>query len=1117
MKKQGIWYIIPPVKLLLFKYRYILILAGVVTIFATVYRALLPDKFSPGPSDAVLALSDEDRAWIDANPVVTVGVDLDFAPIEDMDNTGNYIGVTADFLALVTRKTGLEFRIDHGYTWAESLERIKQGKIHMLGAAVASDQRKAYMDFTAPYAWLSGVIIVPKTVTEPMSLEKLKGMNVTVVNDYIWKDFIETHYPDMVINPAQDIRAALKKVSFGMADAMVGYMATASHHIERLGISNLKISGETVSVLDISFAVSKQHPRLTRILNQVLSQTTEDQKKAMVRKWIRLEFTKPDYIKWVTRIIFPGVALVVLGLIATIIWNRSLQRQVQHRTEKLNQELVQRSLVEQALRESEEKYKSIFRNIQDVYYELLPQGRIIEISPSVQKVFGYNRDALLKDSMAVMFDNPGEFVRMLETASREHRLDDYGAVLVCPDGNRLNCSINAVMIRDNRGTPSKIVGSIHNITERVKAQRALKSAYKELEKRVRERTAELRNTNRELNKAKEAADAATRAKSNFLANMSHEIRTPLSGVISASELVMHEDPPKKIARYINIIRSSGHALLGVIDDILDFSKIEAGKLDIEIHTFKLDQLITRSANLFKQKIKDKDISFEVDVTEDTPTHLKGDSFRIQQILTNLLGNAVKFTDKGGTICLKITGQPCAHKPDRVFMEFEVSDTGIGISPKHQDLLFTPFSQIDASTTRKYGGSGLGLSICGQLVEIMEGTITVESAPNKGSRFIFTIPLERWETAEEEPDLSGPGGTESLSEFKTALQGKRILVAEDTPTNQEIILAVLDLAGIETALADTGAKAVDAVNTGKFHAVLMDLQMPEMDGFEATRIIRRTKTKESLPVIAMTAHTLKEDEAKCMAAGMNAYISKPVNQDRLFRVLIRLIHATDENPSRPVKTENPNSPPAGSSPRLPGQVPGIEIGQAIQALGVAPEVFLKILNTFFINYEDAVTEIETAWEAGDMDRVTTLAHSLKGSASGIGALEVQRRAEKLEQYCKTAPDVPQIDASELDELEHALTIVLAAIKSLVPEEKKQAAAGGGVTVQNPAAALKLLDQLDRSLAFPELRELETLGADLAAVCTHPKLTEILNHIAAHDHDLARQHIGELHAALKRMAQ
>ncbi|MCP4022221.1 MAG: transporter substrate-binding domain-containing protein, partial [Desulfobacteraceae bacterium] len=929
----------------LFKSRYItaLILGSLILAMTYVMTVKDPD-ISDKPLQKI-SLSAEQTQWIKENPTIHVGVDLDFAPIEYLDNAQKYIGVTADFLALVEKRTGLVFKIDKKHSWDESIDRIKEGKIHMLGAAVPSEQRRRFMDFTEPYAWLSGVIIVGKKVTEPMNLEKIKGMKVTVVDNYIWKDYLETNHPKVSIDPVPDIETALKKVSFGMADAMVGYLATASHHIERLGISNLKISGETVSVLGIAFAVNKEAPQLKQILNQVLAQTPEPYKKSILRKWISLEFRPPIDLEHFLKILFPGIAIGLLMLIAIIIWNRSLQKKVISRTQTLNRELAQRTIMEKALRESEEKYRSIFGNIQDVYYEITKSGDILEISPSVEKVVGYKREVVLEKSLSHMFDNPGDLNQMLQKVLSEERLTDHEILLVRPDKEKLHCSMNAMLIRDLKHNPIKVIGSIRNITGRVSAQKALKTAYHELEKRVEERTAELRSINSELNNAMETADAATQAKSNFLANMSHEIRTPLNGVIAASELVMNESPQKRIARYVNIIHTSGRALLGVIDDILDFSKIEAGKLDMEIRPFQLERIIQRIVVMFKQKMADKKIEFEVKMNPQTPAYLMGDSFRIQQILTNLLSNAVKFTANGGKITLGVYGEPGNSKENPAQLTFMVADTGIGIALEHQDLLFTPFSQVDASTTRKYGGSGLGLSICGKLVEMMEGIITVESSPNKGSSFLFTLPLGLWENPEPEQDISISWlgrSSHDISFYRTCLAEKKVLVAEDTPTNQEIILVVLELVGIKPTLVDTGKKAVAIVQKEQFDAVLMDIQMPEMDGLEATRAIRQLDSQKSLPIIAMTAHTLKEDEAECMAAGMNGYISKPVGQEKLFKTLVPFY--PDKSPSLS-ENKTVSKTDTKESYSLPRAVPGIEIEEAIQILGVGPGAFIKILKTF----------------------------------------------------------------------------------------------------------------------------------------------------------------------------
>jgi PAS domain S-box-containing protein len=1091
------------VNIFLLKYRYYIsfILGGL--FLSAVYFLTQENQPLPEYLPEKIILSPAERNWVKKNPIISVGVDLDFAPIEDLDKNNQYIGVTADFLALAEKKTGLRFNIDRNHSWEKSIKRIKAGKIHMLGAAVPSEQRKKFLNFSQPYAWLSGVIIVRKNVTEPMSLKKLTGMQVMVVHNYIWKDILEISHPELDISPAPNIETALKKVSFGMADAMVGYMATAAHHIERLGISNLKISGETVSVLDICFAVNKETPHLRNILNQVLEQTPEARKKTILRKWISLELRPIRDLKYFTRIVFPGVILGLLVLIGIIIWNRSLQRQVNQRTEKLNQELTQRTLMELALRESEEKYRSIFGNIQDVYFEIMPQGQVLEISPSIKKVIGYSRTMMMKKSLSHFFVNPDDFLAMSTKVITEGILEDHEVLLAHPNKEPINCSMNAMLIRNRQGAPGKIIGSIRNITDRVKAQSALKTAYHELEKRVEERTAELRKTNQELNKAKETADAGTLAKSSFLANMSHEIRTPLSGVISASELVLNESLPEKTARYIKLIHTSGHALLGVIDDILDFSKIEAGKLDMETHPFHLDQVIERVAELFKPKIIEKKIQFVTQVQQDTPHHVLGDSFRLQQILTNLVSNAIKFTDKGGQITLGVSGTNGDTAAGPIPISFWVADTGIGIAPEHQDLLFTPFSQIDASTTRKYGGSGLGLSICGQLVEMMGGTITVKSRPRQGSQFFFTIPLEQYTQKQtDQPALAPLGkGPLPISTYRTLLKGRRVLVAEDTPTNQEITLAVLELAGIETLLVDTGTKAVAAIQNQRFDAVLMDIQMPEMDGLEATRTIRRQQGKD-LPIIAMTARTLKEDQAKCMAAGMNGYISKPVSQEKLFNTLIALIHHHPVLPS--VKEKTPLD-------KCPGQVPGIEIKKTITSLGVGVDVFMGILHTFFKNHEQTIDKINTAWQARDQKDVITLVHSLKGSAAGIGATTLHDLVRDLEKICRKETSLPSLEKAGLPAIKTSLEIVLTSIKTLGVQKNPMTTRP--LIQADPAAAMAILGKLEKSLAFPELKELEALMASLASVLDHPLLSELKTHIASYDHDLAKKSVTKLKSLLE----
>ena len=420
----------------------------------------------------------------------------------------------------------------------------------------------------------------------------------------------------------------------------------------------------------------------------------------------------------------------------------------------------------------------------------------------------------------------------------------------------------------------------------------------ELEHRVTERTAQLESTNFNLqNTLKQARDLAKKAesaniaKSQFLANMSHEIRTPMNGIIAATDLALAEGLKPEIENYIRIAHDSGQSLLKIINDILDFSKIESGYLEIENLPFALKETIDSIIEMLFAEFKEKGIDLSLKIDPNLPEILVGDSMRLRQVITNLVNNALKFTNTGGLITIGVNQKKVGIHHGKIMLDFYIKDTGGGIKSKHLDNLFNPFTQADPSSTRKYGGTGLGLSISKKIVEKMNGEIDIKSEYGKGTIFhfncLFGLPTkEMKEQLNSQSDHSK--NEKNIKKYKENIIGSRILVAEDNPVNQQIIKTILKKANLIVEVANNGKEAIGLLKDEKFDAILMDIQMPEMDGLEATKRIREIPDNKNLPIIALTANAMDEDEQMCRLAGMNGFITKPIDAEKLFKILSELI-------------------------------------------------------------------------------------------------------------------------------------------------------------------------------------------------------------------------------------
>ena len=512
------------------------------------------------------------------------------------------------------------------------------------------------------------------------------------------------------------------------------------------------------------------------------------------------------------------------------------------------------------------------------------------------------------------------------------------------------------------------------------------NAYKEkLELKVQERTAELL-------KAKDAAEAGNKAKSEFLANMSHEIRTPLNGVLGLANIGEKEYAQHPASENFKLISESGQHLLEVINDILDLSKLESGQFTIEHEAFDLVHAIKKCFNLISEQAKNKGINMSLVLAPDLPLWVKGDVLRLRQILINLLGNAIKFTNEGQV------DLNCKNENGLVI--FQIVDTGIGMSDQQIKDVFNPFHQADTSTTRKFGGTGLGLAISRNLAQLMEGDIKVDSKVGSGSVFTLQLPLTTLD--EKLIPRKAPQTTSHASPQTPRLTGFRILVAEDIDMNRAILQYNLKREKADVIFAENGQDVLDILKAkGKnyFHIILMDIQMPIMDGYETTQAVN--KIEPDLPVIGLTAHALEEEKQRTKDAGMVEHITKPVTPEMLTQAILQ--HARNL-PSDTIKhdsaTADSSSSPSKATIALPSQLPGIQIDIGLSKVGGCTETFADVLLLFRKHHLAYVADTQKLLLDGNFKDAANKAHALRGICGNIGARQLLQHATKLEEACNT---------------------------------------------------------------------------------------------------------------------
>lgn len=814
---------------------------------------------------------------------------------------------------------------------------------------------------------------------------------------------------------------------------------------------------------------------------------------------------------------------------------------LQHEIEKIRQ-------AEKTLAEKEEKFHAIFEGSNDAILLLNEKG-VFDCNQYALKLFGFtNKEEFCQVCHADLAPD------YLPTGEESLQVWQEHMETACKEGKT---SFEWIYRRKNM---KDFFADVHFSAFHMGGKKVLQAAIRDITER--------KQMEEEVFKAIEAAEEATIAKSEFLANMSHEIRTPMNAIIGMSYLAMKTNLTPQQRDYLEKIQSSSQSLLGIINDILDFSKIEAGKMEMEIADFNLDETLGSLADLLSIKAYHKGLEFLFDYDDQVPLLLQGDPLRLGQILTNLTNNAIKFTEKGEIIVKVETVKKFSGE---VTLKFSVSDTGIGITAEQQKKLFSPFDQADASTTRRYGGTGLGLTISQRLVKMMKGEIWVESTPGQGSTFVFTatfgyqdheiwpvniaenlrhqqlkvlviddnpmaveimtnmlsslhfnaegaasgqeglaaliekgahegfdlalidwqmpdmdgletsrrikehpsliaqpeiIMVSAYNLAELEDELNTLGIKKHLTKPVTEsqlfdaivdvfgvnqhenrirhpmsrkskdpkqlthLQGAKILLVEDNKINQQIAQEILQNAGLSVRIAGDGQQALQALNEDKYDAVFMDIQMPVMDGYEATKKIRENPLFKNLPIIAMTAHAMAGDREGCLEAGMNDYVTKPIHPASVLKTLARWIDPVRDQAACALEAAAAdNDPDTGDQPRglaLPA-IQSLDTEDGLSRLEGNWKLYMKILKQFHADYRDLENHLRAALSAGDFNSAARWAHTIKGVAANIGGHDLSLASAELETAIQQN-NLPAMDSS-LDNFSARLAAVREDIKNL----------------------------------------------------------------------------------------